>query len=413
MPSSPTLKMNLNQRRRFWEPLIDEGLQKIPTPFYVFSSHPIEQALADLKAVETNLGIPARHWLSFKTQPLRPLLGWWRHRGGGVEVVSEFEFRAALAEGFVAEQILVNGPAKHRWLHRHEVRNLRVNFDSAAEVRELLPMALKLDWRLGIRFFTSEEFDPEAPDWPTQFGFAPDEAIDILKSLQRAGARVETAHFHLRTNVASPEIYHRAIQEIAETCRKAGFTPKFLDCGGGLPPPDVRSRSGKAYDAEFNLEKFGKMLGLAVSEFPYLEELWLENGRFISARSGVLVVRVLDVKERRGLRQLVCDGGRTMNALISTWEAHELFVMPRRAGKQCLTTVYGPTCMAFDQLTRRSLPRSIEPGDHLVWMDAGAYHLPWETRFSHGLAAVLWHDGNHISIAREAEQFDQWWGQWK
>jgi hypothetical protein len=46
-------------------------------------------------------------------------------------------------------------------------------------------------------------------------------------------------------------------------------------------------------------------------------------------------------------------------------------------------------------------------------MDAGAYHLPWETRFSHGLATVLWHDGKSVKTVRPREKFADWWGQWQ
>lgn len=120
-------------------------------------------------------------------------------------------------------------------------------------------------------------------------------------------------------------------------------------------------------------------------------------------------MRILDVKERRGLRQLICDGGRTLHALISTWEDHELFSVPARRGSQPMTAVHGPTCMTFDQLTRRPLPRSLRRGDALVWMDAGAYHLPWETRFSHGRATAYWHEAGRTVCVRAAESFEEWW----
>ena len=112
------------------------------------------------------------------------------------------------------------------------------------------------------------------------------------------------------------------------------------------------------------------------------------------------------------MRQLICDGGKTTNALVATWEDHALIPLAPHEGETCLTTVNGPTCMAFDQLARRELPRGLSVGDYLIWMEAGAYHLPWETRFSHGLAAVHWHDGRRVSLVRAREEFPQWWGQW-
>jgi diaminopimelate decarboxylase len=395
---------------RFWRRLVRRALVSHETPFYLFSIEPVREALAELGRLQG--AVPVRHWLSCKTQPVRPLFRWWRRQGFGIEVVSEYELLAALQERFPAERILVNGPAKHRWLPRRAVRGLSVNFDSLTEAKALLPLARKLDWRVGVRCHTGEEFDPENPSLPTQFGMQREEAVAAIKLLRRAKARLEIVHFHLRTNVASPATYERAIRDVAEVCRTAGFAPKYLDCGGGLPPPHVLSTDGRAYDASFDLAELGRVHAQAAKRFPGLREIWLENGRFVSARSGVLVVRVREVKERPRLRQLLCDGGRTTHALISNWEAHALFTVPERKGRPRLTAVCGATCMAFDQLARRPLSSGVRAGDCLVWMDAGAYHIPWETRFSHGYAKVLWHENGRITVAREPESFERWWGQW-
>jgi diaminopimelate decarboxylase len=462
----------------FWKRLVREALSLSPaTPFFVFSALPVAERISELDAALAAAGfqsaignrqsrIVCRHWLSCKTQPVAPLLRWWREQGRAIEVVSEFELRAALEEGFVPENILVNGPAKHHWLpqligapstgparfvgvqasacpggtlkrelQRAEqdlgapiFRGLSVNFDSPAELAALLPLAKNLNWRCGVRINTAGEFDPENPQFPTQFGFTPDEAVAALKKLRRAKVRTETIHFHLRTNISSVQIYQRAIAEVAEVCRAAKFSPLHLDIGGGFPVRHVLTRGGKVFDGEFGLRAFTDMLRQSAKLFPGLREIWLENGRWVSAGSGALVMKILDVKERRHwgkaesgkresgnllLRQFICDGGRTLNALTSLWEQHKILTVPERSGAETLTAVHGPTCMAFDQLARISLPRSLRAGDHLVWLDAGAYHIPWETRFSHGHAAVLWHDENGLRLARERQSFEEFWGQWK
>ena len=418
----------------FWKQLAGEALAlSTPTPFYIFSALPVADRIAEMDQALRGAGfqsatgdppsfhyggagrqvkITCRHWLSCKTQPVAALLRWWREQGRPIEVVSEFELRAALAEGFAPPAILVNGPAKHYWLPRYALRELAVNFDSPAELAALLPLAKKLNWRCGVRVNTSEEFDPENPQYPTQFGFTPLETAAALKKLVRAKARVETVSFHLRTNLSSAHAYQRTLVEIAGICRTAKFDPQFLDLGGGLPVRHVLTRGGKVFDGEFGLRAFAETLRQSAGQFPRLREFWLENGRFISAGSGALVVKILEVKERRGLRQLICDGGRTLNALVSLWEQHEILRLPNRAGPEALTAVYGPTCMAFDQLARLPLPRSLRAGDHLVWLDAGAYHIPWETRFSHGHATVLWQDENGLRPARQRQSFEDFWGQW-
>jgi diaminopimelate decarboxylase len=207
-------------------------------------------------------------------------------------------------------------------------------------------------------------------------------------------------------------VYEQAIAEAKAVCATYSFRPRFLDCGGGLPPPYVLMKRGTRYDASMNGKALAAMYRRILRAFEGLEALWLENGRFLLARSGVLVIRILDIKNRGGIRQLICDGGRTMNALLSTWENHELQpVIPRR-GQSVSTVVHGPTCMAFDQLGFRPLPKALRAGDTLAWFDAGAYHLPWETHFSHGLAEVWWTDEHGIRRERNAESFDQFWGRW-
>lgn len=379
------------------------------TPFYLCSAHPIAEALTELRVLECADLPPIRHWLSCKTQPLAPLLRWWRQQGRPIEVVSEFEYRAARQEGFDRGNILINGPAKHRWLPGVAEPGLLVNFDSPLELKALLPLAKKLQWHVGLRLRTSLEHDPEHPEYPTQFGFEPADATAALKTLRRAGLTPETLHFHLRTNVQNAAVYEQAVAEAHAFCVAANWWPGFLDCGGGLPPRHTLSPEGRAFAADFSLAELARVFRRWLPRFNGLRELWLENGRFVSARSGVLVVTVLDVKERAGLRQLICDGGRTLNALVSNWEEHELISLPSRSGPMVLTAVHGPTCMAFDQLTRRPLPRTLRPGDRLVWFEAGAYHLPWETQFSHGRATVLWHEGKTLQVARPAGGFEQWW----
>lgn len=394
-------------RHEFWRALVEPLLNRQATPFYLFSSLPVERRLAELADHYGKLAV--RHWFSFKTTPLPPLLSWWRARGLPVEVVSDFELRAALDLGFAPRDILVNGPAKHTWLSRHEVPGLQVHLDSPAEARALAPVAKRLGWTLGVRLNLDEEYDLQRPEHPTQFGLSEPELEEALASLRTAGVWPEIVHFHLRSNVASHHAYERALVEAAEICERAGLAPRVLDCGGGFPATAVLTRGGKPLDAEFSAAATARMHSRLLRASPSVRELWLENGRWLTGPAGALVVRVLDVKERRGMRSLICDGGRVNQAPLAAWEHHELLRLPPRSGEPTPTTVNGPTCMAFDQLARCPLPRDVQAGDHLVWLDAGAYQLPWESRFSHGLAAVLWHDGGRILVAREAEAFASWW----
>ena len=393
-----------------WEAIINRALRVEKTPMFVFSWPHVEQAVQELQRAERTVeGLPIRHWLSFKTQPLRQLVQSWCEVGRSVEVVSEFELLAARAEGFDVDRILVNGVAKHNWLERRSQRGLRVHFDSLREIEALRELASEDKWRVGLRVHVSQEHDPDDPAFGGQFGLTTEECGEGYNQLRSAGLNVESLHFHLRSNVETPHIYGEAIQEIRDLCSTIKTSPRYLDCGGGIPVPGEYTLENQ--QREFNLSEFFAVIQNECRALTSLDEIWLENGRFLTSRAGVLVLTVLDRKNRADGCYLLCDGGRTNHALVSDWEIHFVTVHPQRTGKAVgLTTVCGPTCMAYDRLCRVALPEDVEVGDKIIWHNAGAYHLPWETRFCHGLAPVVWCGaGEDARMVRKRESFESWW----
>lgn len=390
-----------------WSRAVAAAIEKAGTPCFVFSESMLARQAGRLQTVFD--GLPVRHWWSFKTLPLRPAIQWWKSQGHGVEVVSEFEWRGAVKMGFGADQILVNGPAKHAWIADHAMDGMRVNFDSLNEIRALAPMAKHRRWRVGVRFNTAGEFNPEYPGVRTQFGLLPEELRAAARLLKRSGLKVEVAHFHLRTNVASARAYREAADEVLSHCESVGWQPTILDLGGGWPAESIRDRAGKWLDASFSWTELKREVNGLLEGRAAIREVWMENGRWLAAPAGVLAVRISDVKEGRGRRTLICDGGRTLQAMVSTWEQHAVEVLRGRGGRRVKSLICGPTCMAFDNLGEHRLPAGLRPGDVLIWRDAGAYQICWETRFSHGLVPVVWIGKNGVEMVRDAETFDDWW----
>jgi diaminopimelate decarboxylase len=363
---------------------------------------PIVEAVVTLEA---HTGPGVQSWLSFKTHPVPQLMSWWIGTGRGVEVVSETEFATAQRLRCPADQLLVNGVGKQSWLIGHPIPRLRVHFDSAGEIDALLPTALACEWRVGVRVHAPDERDARDERFGGQFGMTPPEAVASLRRLRDAGADTQSVHFHLGQRPQAPDAYRRGVEALAQVCEAASFRPRFVDLGGGLPT---------GADADAALAGLRSAIDVARARFsPELEAIWLENGRFVTEHSSVLAVRVIDAKDRPEGRYLICDGGRTNQALAADKGVHPILTIPERSGAPRVTTVCGPTCMTDDSLGRVQLPDTVAPGDLLAWMHAGAYHLPWETRFSQGLCAVAWCDeDDQLSLARNREQPDEWVESW-
>lgn len=393
-----------------WIELIRCALKKYKTPFFLFSYNPVKD---QLKSLNRKIGDIGSNWFSLKTLPLRHLVKWWASQNLGIEVVSEYELRAVLQEGFPPEKIIVNGPGKQSWDINLWTNNLRVNFDSINEIESLASTALNRKWRVGIRFHSSIQKDPENAQFPDQFGIDSSNFRDCKKMLENSNISLNTIHMHLRSNIPNINHYNLALNELESVINNTNITLKCLDLGGGLPAKGEQQKE-KSWHSTLNLNDLDKLINCCKRKFPTIEEFIFEYGRFLVSGCGVLVLSVIDVKVIEGQRFVICNGGRTNHALPSDWQDHDIKIIPDRYGKLISTAICGPTCMAYDCLSKRKLPNNIKIGDSIIWFNAGAYHLSWETRFSQPLARVLWHNElNQIIESRPTEDFNEWWGKWR
>ncbi|MHA2367016.1 MAG: hypothetical protein ACXAC7_23890 [Candidatus Hodarchaeales archaeon] len=337
------------------------------------------------------------------------MLRYWKNKGLGVEVVSEFEFKAALFEKFKSADILINGVAKHNWLKKYTITGLKVHIDSLYEFDCLKDSIKQNKWQIGLRFNVNEEYDPDETEFRTQFGLSKKETAKVLLKAKKESIRVFGIHFHLRSDIADIKNYQNAIKETVALCKELNFSPTYIDIGGGLPSSGERPILNLKTKYDFHVNDFKLVLD-SIKALPSIKEVWMENGKFITAKSGVLVVKVLDIKDKADSRYLICDSGRTNNCFVSDWEDHDFFFFPQRKGDKVHTTICGPTCMAYDRFFRKKLPNDIKIGDYFVWMNAGAYHKSWETRFSNGLNRIIWYNANNdIKVIRDKEDFYHWW----
>lgn len=390
-----------------WRLLADRCSDIAGTPCYVMFERCIGEALAALDSLESSVRL--RHWVSLKTQPVARLVRAAVELNLGIDVVSDYELAGAISAGVPADRILVNGVGKHHWLRRHRIPGLSVHFDSIAEVLALAAQAGDLGWRIGLRCAIP---DRDSAGWD-QFGMTEAEVREATMVLANEGVAVSGVHFHLHTNVSRVGEYRRALEHAACSIDAAQLAPEYLDIGGGLPIAGEVPLNGPAAAASFDFAEFRKFLASIPSTLPSVREVWLENGRFLTGPAGALVITVLDRKERGDSIYLVCDGGRVNHARMASIEKHEILLVPERTGRLRKTFVCGPTCSAIDRLGCWMLPESVEPGDRVIWLTAGAYHIPLETRFSTGLAPVVWFNKRQEpELIRARETPAEWWGQW-
>jgi diaminopimelate decarboxylase/aspartate kinase len=192
--------------------------------------------------------------------------------------------------------------------------------------------------------------------------------LDELEALVRAaGAEVVGIHAHSGSGIIDPENWRTVASALVKVAERFPAVDT-IDLGGGLGVPE------KPGDKPFDLARLDETLAEVRAAYPCYS-LWLEPGRYLVARAGVLLTHVTQVKGKGDMRYIGVATG--MNSLIrpALYGAyHEIVNLSRLDEPPSETvTVVGPICETGDRLgTDRLLPPTRE-GDVLLIANAGAY----------------------------------------
>jgi len=140
-----------------------------------------------------------------------------------------------------------------------------------------------------------------------------------------------------------------------------------VDVGGGLGVPYSQQ------ETPLDITAFGQGLSKILADNAWFKgELILEPGRFLAARCGVYLARVTRVKESRGTRFAILEGG--INHLLRPLLTEQPFPVKvvGKSGAVRPVTLAGPLCTSLDRLGDMDLPE-LECGDLLVFGTTGAY----------------------------------------
>jgi diaminopimelate decarboxylase len=322
--------------------------------------------------------------------------------GLGANVVSGGEWAIARRAGVPNERITIEGIGKTDADLRRVVRAtadgtppLWLAVESPEEAEALLAMARRA--RLGterrpaldVLFRLNPAVTPETAHAlavgaaSAKFGMTETELTSTVERVaDRAGDTLvpRGIHLHVGSQLGAVDAWRDAVRRgLALLGLLRGGLEAFdtLDLGGGFPVPPI-GQAGPRPD------RFARELAPLLEAIPddrRPRRLAVEPGRFLVARAGWLVARVLHVRERPNAdvtRQVVLDAGMTELIRPALYGArHEIEALTslgRPALGDALTTalVEGPVCESTDHLGVHDLP-PLRRGDLVVVRDAGAY----------------------------------------
>jgi diaminopimelate decarboxylase len=368
--------------RQDLERLMVDGLT---TPRRILLAHSARERFARVERALAEAP-PAGPQLTFgysvKTNPHPTLLGLADGAGMMAEVISAAELRRALAAGFPAERVILNGPAS-QWPDgpAPDGTLLAAFADSPHAFERWLadgpPRARYLGMRL--RPVTLESRFGTGLRDPKRFA----EVLGMLRRVPEDQAL--GLHFHFASDVLGPgrwfDVFEGVLHWAQAIEQGVGRPVRCLDVGGGWFPDD--------FDREL-LPRLGPMMDDARRILPALERFVVEPGKAMAQPTMALVTTVLEVRR-------AADGGSeaVVDAAISElpmapYYPHRLYGRDAGGAWRVLPgggdRLLGRICMETDILASDvALPDGLAPGDRLVIGDAGAYDASMAYNFGRGV----------------------------
>ena len=352
--------------------------EEIGTPFYCYSTATLERHFRVM--AEAFAGTDHMICYAMKANSNQSVIKTMAALGAGMDVVSEGELRRALAAGVPARKVVFSGVGKTA---REMALALKegiacFNVESEPELDLLSRVAQRTGQRAHVSIRVNPDVDAKthhkistgkAED---KFGISYRHAVDVYaRAAALPGIDVAGIDMHIGSQITELEPFEKAFKLMADLTadlKGRGHNIRHLDLGGGLGVPYRGTNDVPPHPDEYAamVKRTLGHLGLR-----YV----LEPGRMIVGNAGILVSRVIYVKDGTQKHFVIQDAA--MNDLIrpTLYDAyHEIIpVAEPLTGDTMVADVVGPVCESGDYLAKsRTLPK-LEQGDLLAIMTAGAY----------------------------------------
>jgi diaminopimelate decarboxylase len=385
---------------------------RVGTPLHAYSSSAIHQRIDALQAALQ--GLDATICYAVKANSNLAILQLMAQAGVGADIVSAGELRRSLHAGIPAGRIVFSGVGKSadEMAGALNVGIQRFNVESHDELLTLQRLAAAQQ----VIAFAAVRINPDV-DAQThakistgksenKFGVSIEEARRwFAERTQLSHVRLDGLHVHIGSQILSLEPYRQALARVAGFWRElvqARHPVNSIDVGGGL---GVSYRAGVDHPIAA-----ADYVAVIREAFPdYRGKLLLEPGRYLVAEAGVLLTRVVRIKQGEQRQFLVLDAAMNDLQRPSLYDAWHDIVPVRDDPARAMTTydIVGPVCETGDTFARSRELRECAAGDLLMIKATGAYGASMASTYnSRPLAAEVLLDQGRYAVIRHRQHFE-------
>ncbi|HHV47947.1 MAG TPA: diaminopimelate decarboxylase [Rhodocyclaceae bacterium] len=388
--------------------------EQFGTPAYVYSRSALTAALQEFHDVLNAhpAGAGALVCFAVKANSNLAILNLFARQGAGFDIVSGGELQRALAAGADPQKIVFSGVGKTAEEMRQalEAGIFCFNIESIPELDRLNDIAGELGKKAPVSLRVNPNVDPKTHPYistglkAAKFGVAYDDALALYRrAAGLANIAVTGIDCHIGSQLLDPSPFIEALDRIlalVDQLAAEGIRIHHVDLGGGL---GIKYRADQVQPtvAAYLNPLLDKLKGRGL-------KVVLEPGRRLVGNAGLLLTRIEYLKAGEEKNFAIIDAA--MNdlmrpALYEAW--HDIVPVTPRPGVTQDYDVVGPVCETGDFLGQ-ARPLTVQPGDLLAVMSAGAYGMAMASNYNtRPRAAEIMVDGTQVHLIRARESVEQ------
>ena len=387
---------------------LDNIINSTATPFYLYSQKEIEQNYNNL-----NNTLFSEIFFSVKANSNQAILSLIKNLGAGADTVSAGEIQRCLKVGFNPDKIIYEGVSKSEHDIRYAIKqNIRlINIESLDEIPLINKIGQSLNKVVNVGVRLNPDIDAgtlnkiSTGKKTDKFGINIEE-IDSVISLVSTLQNIDLISIscHIGSQINDIKIFEKVflkMKEAADHTLSKNINLKHLDLGGGF------AVNYKKIKNDFDIKSIGKLVSSIFQNTPY--KISFEPGRYLVAKAGILITKVITTKTNGNINYLITDAG--MNTFIRPamyGSFHRVEALNDLKENNINYHIAGPICESSDIIAKNVLLPIQKSGNYLIIHDAGAYGSVMASNYnSRGFPAEILVYKNNYSVIREAENITE------
>ena len=383
--------------------------KKVGSPFYCYSSKILESKYSELTDAfkEEDLLV----CFSLKANSNQSIIKTFSSLGSGADVVSIGELKRALKAKIPPNKIVFSGVGKNTDEIIFAIKNkiLMINVESISELKQISAQAANLNMIAPISLRVNPDIEAGGNEKIStgkkqdKFGISIKEAIDVYELASNLdNIEIKGIDVHIGSQINDLEPFEKTFNSIVETITKLkdkNIDIDIIDIGGGI---GINYTDEKALNIKDYAAVVSKKLG------SLNKKIIIEPGRFLTAESGILVTKIIYIKENESKKFIIVDAA--MNDFIRPslyGSLHNALPIIENDKERPIESydVVGPICETGDFFIKDFKTSQLLERDFIAITNVGAYGSVLSSNYNSrpSIAEIIIKDDSYSVIKKRQD----------